>query len=65
MGWPDVHWLARDKGELVAAMFESADGGRVGSLWVVSCPHRRPTVMGSIGNLVICDGVDWYSGDLV
>jgi hypothetical protein len=37
MGWPDIHWLARDKGGLVAAVLwrlgfqvESADGACVG-----------------------------------
>jgi hypothetical protein len=44
MGWPDIYWLARDKGGLVAAMSEawvsaeSADGARVGSLWVALPP---------------------------
>jgi hypothetical protein len=23
MAWPDIHWLVRDKGGLVAAMFET------------------------------------------
>jgi hypothetical protein len=23
MGWPDIHWLARNMGGLVAAMFEA------------------------------------------
>jgi hypothetical protein len=23
MGWPDIHWLARDEGGLVAAVFEA------------------------------------------
>jgi hypothetical protein len=61
MGWPGIHWLARDKGGLVAAVWrldfelslpmepELAPCG-----W--RCPHRRPTVMGSIGNLVV-----WYN----
>jgi hypothetical protein len=57
MGWPGIHWLARGKGGLIAAMFkawvsvESADGARVGFFWVA--PHRRTTEMGSIGDLVM------------
>jgi hypothetical protein len=56
MGWPDIHWLARDNGGLVAAMFEawvsveSAGGARVGSLYVSwSLPPPAPH----------CDGVNW------
>jgi hypothetical protein len=58
MGWSGIEWLARDKGGVVAAMFESwfsvesADGAELAPCgW--HCPHGRPTVMGSIGNLVV------------
>jgi hypothetical protein len=27
MGWPDIHWLARDQGGLVAAMIDSSQLG--------------------------------------
>jgi hypothetical protein len=57
MGWPDIHWLARDKGGLVAALFEAGfdlslpmEPELAPCGW--PCPHRPPTVMGSIGNLV-------------
>jgi hypothetical protein len=64
MGWPDIHWLARDKGGLVAAMFEAWFGFILPmepelALCGWRCPHRRPTVvMGSIGNLVFCNSLD-------
>jgi hypothetical protein len=29
MGWPDIHWLARDQGGLVAAMIDSSQLGYV------------------------------------
>jgi hypothetical protein len=59
LGWPDMHWLARDKGGLVAAIFEtwalykSDVGARVGSL-SLALPYSAPIMMGSIeiGNLV-------------
>jgi hypothetical protein len=56
MGWPDIHWLTRDKGGLVAAI--DYEFGMSSSLplepelapcgW--HCPHRRPTMMGPFGN---------------
>jgi hypothetical protein len=61
MGWPDIRWLARDKGGLVAAMFEAwfelsllMEPALAPCGW--RCPHRRPPVMGSIANLFqACD----------
>jgi len=54
MGWPDMHWLARNLGGLVAAIVQVLDRNLSLPLepklalcgW--HCPHRRPAFTGHL-----------------
>ena len=59
MGWPDIHWLARDLGWAGGSHCLSLDRKLSMPLepklapcgW--RCPHRRPALTGSFGNWLI------------
>jgi hypothetical protein len=55
MGWPDIHWLVRDKGGWTAGsrldLSMPLEPMAAPSGW--RCPYRHPTVMGSIGDVVL------------
>ena len=55
MGWPDIHWLARDLegaggsySVRLGQELEYAVGAEVGSLWVVLPPPAAPRFDGTI-----------------